>query len=36
VNRLENGRARVTLRDGLLLSRALGVPVEALSELRQE
>jgi putative transcriptional regulator len=30
VNRLKNGRVRPSLRDGLLISRALGVSVETI------
>lgn len=36
VNRLKNGRTRPTIRDGLLLSRVLEVPVESIFELGDE
>ena len=36
LNRLRNRRVRPTLRDGLLISAALGVAVEALFELVDE
>jgi DNA-binding Xre family transcriptional regulator len=36
LNRLRNRRVRPTLRDGLLISAALGVAVETLFELGEE
>ena len=33
LNRLRNRRVRPTLRDGLLISTALGVPVESIFQL---
>ena len=36
VNRLKNRRTRPTIRDALLLGRALGVPIDAIFELVDE
>ena len=36
VNRLKNGRVRPTLRDGLLISEASGLPIEAIFELADD